>query len=78
MRLGFDDSSILQNPDYVLDLSELDQIRTAVKSMNSIISAAAADAGFPVADIPGPLPAIPLLGESNWARWLTKACFART
>jgi lysophospholipase L1-like esterase len=51
LRLGFEDSSVLQNPDYVLDPGEISKIRQTVQTFNSIITSAAANAGFPVVDI---------------------------
>jgi hypothetical protein len=51
LRLGLEDASILQNPDYVLDSTEITKIRQSVVTFNSIIASAAADAGFPVVDV---------------------------
>jgi lysophospholipase L1-like esterase len=51
LRLGLEDASILKNPDYVLDPTEIIKIRQSVQTFNSIIASAAADGGFPAVDV---------------------------
>ncbi len=53
IRLGIDDGSILQNPDWVLDVGEIQTIDQAVASFNQIITAHAAQINSPVVDVNG-------------------------
>ncbi len=53
IRLGIDDGSILQNPDWVLDAGEIQTIDQTVALFNQIISAHAAQINSPVVDING-------------------------
>lgn len=51
IKLGLADSSILQNPDYVLDAQEIQAIQQRTQQFNQIIATDAAQAGMAVADI---------------------------
>jgi phospholipase/lecithinase/hemolysin len=53
IKLGIKDDSILQDPDWVLDATEVQTIRNTVDAYNQIIAAEAAQAGMPVVDIDG-------------------------
>jgi hypothetical protein len=53
IKLGLVDGSILKNPDWVLDATEISRISERVGAFNQIISDAASRAGMPVADIHG-------------------------
>ena len=53
IKAGMDDGSILQDPDWVLDATEVQTIRNAVTAYNQIIAQEAAQAGMPVVDING-------------------------
>ncbi len=51
IKLGLEDPSILQNPNWVLDPGEIQTINSAVASFNQIISAHAAQIHSPVVDV---------------------------
>jgi len=51
IRLGLEDPSILQNPNWVLDPTEVQTIHTAVVAFNGIIAAEAAKINAPVVDV---------------------------
>ena len=51
LKLGLANASLLQNPDYVLDPTEVATIDQAVTEFNQIITSSAAANGFAVADI---------------------------
>ncbi len=51
LKLGLNDGSLLQNPDYVLDPDEITIIQERVAAFNQIIESDAESAGFAVADI---------------------------
>jgi len=51
IKLGLEDPSILQNPDWVLDPTELQTIETAVVTFNQIIAQEAAKINAPVVDV---------------------------
>ena len=51
IRLGLDDGSILQDPDFVLDTEEVETIKERIDTFNGIIETTAAGFGFPVVDI---------------------------
>jgi lysophospholipase L1-like esterase len=53
IKLGLDDGSLLQDPNYVLDASEVETIQTRVETFNEIIKEEAASIGMPVVDIYG-------------------------
>ena len=49
--LGLEDATLIQNPNYVLDATEVETINARVATFNNIIGQAAADIGAPVLDI---------------------------
>ena len=51
IRLGLDDGSLLQDPDFVLDADEVKKIQERITIFNQIIEDAAADMGMPVVDV---------------------------
>ncbi len=51
IRLGLDDGSLLQDPDFVLDGEEVGIIRERIRVFNDIIGKAADGIGMPVVDI---------------------------
>lgn len=51
LRLGSDNGSILQDPNWVLDPGELALIQSRIDEFNAVIDAAGAAAEFPVLDI---------------------------
>lgn len=51
LRLGLNDGTILQDPNYVLDRGEARAIHRTVQAFNAIIASEAANAGMAVADI---------------------------
>lgn len=51
LRLGLDDGSILQNPNFVLDSSEVAIVESRIAFFNDVIAARAADIGAPVLDV---------------------------
>jgi len=51
IKTGIDDGSIIQDPDWVLDATEVQTIQDAVTAYNQIIALQAARAGMPVVDI---------------------------
>jgi hypothetical protein len=51
IKTGMDECSILQNPSYVLDPSEISQIQQRIQQFNQIITTDAAAAGFAVVDL---------------------------
>jgi hypothetical protein len=53
IKLGLSDCSILQNPDYVLDPTEIATIQQRLQQFNQIMASDAAGAGFGVVDIYG-------------------------
>ena len=53
IKTGINDGSIIQDPDWVLDATEVQTIRNAVTAYNQIIAQEAAQAGMPVVDING-------------------------
>ena len=53
IKTGINDGSIIQDPDWVLDASEVQTIRDAVSAYNEITAQEAAAAGMPVVDIHG-------------------------
>jgi lysophospholipase L1-like esterase len=53
IKLGLDDGSLLQDPNYVLDASEIETIRTRIETFNQLIKERAASIGMPVVDIYG-------------------------
>ena len=53
IKLGLDDGSILQNPNWVLDPSEIQTIEQAISTFNHIIAVRAAKAYAPVVDLNG-------------------------
>jgi lysophospholipase L1-like esterase len=53
IKLGLADGSLIQNPDYVLDPQERQQIQNRLSTLNNIIARQAAQAGLPVVDING-------------------------
>ena len=53
IKIGIDDGSILQNPNYVLDPGEIQSIQQRLGTFNQIIASDAAAAGIPVVDIHG-------------------------
>jgi hypothetical protein len=50
IKLGLNDGSVLQNPDWVLDPSEIQTLEQSVAGFNQIIAADAAQVGAPVVD----------------------------
>lgn len=58
IRLGLDDGTLLQDPDYVLDVDEIAQIQNRTDTFNAIIEETAASMGMPVVDINGLFSAI--------------------
>jgi hypothetical protein len=53
IKLGINNGSILQNPDWVLDPTEVQTIRTRLNTFNQLIKQTASSAGMPVTDIHG-------------------------
>ena len=51
IKLGIDDGTILQNPDYVLDPSEVQLVENAITAFNRSIATYAAQINAPVVDI---------------------------
>jgi hypothetical protein len=51
IRLGFDDGSLLRDPDYVLDEAEVALVQERIDQFNRVIDEAAADTGALVVDI---------------------------
>ncbi len=51
LKLGLNNGSILQDPNFVLDAAEVQTIQTRVSTFNQIIAQNAAQAGMPVANI---------------------------
>jgi hypothetical protein len=51
IRLGLDDGSLVQNPDYILDPTEVQAIQQRVDIFNQIIGARVSATGMPVVDI---------------------------
>jgi phospholipase/lecithinase/hemolysin len=51
IRLGLEDPSILQDPNWVLDPTEIQTIHNAVVTFNGIIAAEAAEINVPVVDV---------------------------
>jgi GDSL-like Lipase/Acylhydrolase len=51
IRLGLDDGTILQNPDFVLDASEVQKVRDRIAIFNQIIADEAAAIGAPVVNV---------------------------
>ena len=51
IRLGLDDGSLLADPNFVLDASEVELIRQRINAFNQIIADEAAAIGMPVVDI---------------------------
>ena len=51
IKLGFDDGSILNNPDFILDAGEIQVIQERIEAFNQIIEETAASYGMPVVDI---------------------------
>lgn len=51
IKLGFFSPSILQNPDYVLDSTEIATIEQRIQTFNQIIATTAAQQGFALVDI---------------------------
>ena len=50
IRLGLDDGGLLQNPDFVLDAQEVEQIQTRTAEFNRIINDTVYSTGMPVVD----------------------------
>jgi hypothetical protein len=53
IKLGFDDGSLIQDPNYVLDPQEAAAIQARTRDFNQVITQTAAAAGMAVADIAG-------------------------
>lgn len=51
IRLGFDDGSLISDPDFVLDSREIELIRNRIDVFNQIIEKTTSDANVPVADM---------------------------
>jgi lysophospholipase L1-like esterase len=51
IMLGLSDGSLIQDPDFVLDPQEAQQIQDRVQQLNGIIATQAAQAGIPVVDV---------------------------
>jgi hypothetical protein len=51
IRLGLDDGSLIQNPNFVLDRDEIQQIQDRTATLNGIIAKVASNVGMPVVDI---------------------------
>ncbi len=53
IKLGLNDGSVLQNPDFVLDPLELQAVRQRTQEFNQVIAMDAAQAGMAVVDVAG-------------------------
>ncbi len=51
IRLGLDDGSLLKDPNFVLDASEVELIQQRIEAFNQIIEDAASTIGMPVVDV---------------------------
>ncbi len=51
IRLGLDDGSLLKDPNFVLDASEVQLIRQRIEAFNQIIEDTVMDIGMPVVDV---------------------------
>jgi hypothetical protein len=51
IKLGLDDGSLLQDPNFILDSSEVQQVRERTQAFNQIIAETAAGIGAPVLDV---------------------------